>query len=241
MIPTNCSTARRQPAPWFCWSWAVDCPCARLEIFDFFFYIGSIIRRLNSTVVLVSGSELTGVQCEQEGGWAHSPGDFRCWALKLEEVGLPLRTVCGLLVRKSDIQLQSVRLKLWVLKFPFVRNADFWVWFPTRHEYWGFRIGGRVGVSIWQVGNDTQKPTLLTNITLKTETHQANCWPSEASGATRMSSAQNLFGVFSCVGSFRSCADVQHVLAARQSGVFSATFLPDGSDERQRSGRKVNS
>ena len=167
MIPTNCSTARRQPAPWFCWSWAVDCPCARLEIFDFFFYIGSIIRRLNSTVLLVSGSELTGVQCEQEGGWAHSPGDFRCWALKLEEVELPLRTVCGLLVRKSDIQLQSVRLKLWVLKFPFVRNADLWVWFPTRHEYWGFRIGGRVGVSIWQVGNDTQKPTLLTNITLK--------------------------------------------------------------------------
>ena len=43
---------------------------------------------------------------------------------------------------------------------------------------------------------------------LKAGTHRSNCWTSEAFGETRTRSGTNLFGVFSCAGSFRSRIDV---------------------------------
>ena len=42
---------------------------------------------------------------------------------------------------------------------------------------------------------------------LKAGTHRPNRWPSEAFGETRTSSRTNLFGVFSCAGSFWSRVD----------------------------------
>ena len=50
--------------------------------------------------------------------------------------------------------------------------------------------------------------------TLKAGTHWPNCWTSEAFGETRMRSGTNMFGVFSCAGSFRGwrtlSAPIQH-------------------------------
>ena len=43
---------------------------------------------------------------------------------------------------------------------------------------------------------------------LKARTHWPNHWTSEVFGEARTRSGIYLFGVFSCVGSFRSCADV---------------------------------
>ena len=45
-------------------------------------------------------------------------------------------------------------------------------------------------------------------IVLKAGTHWPNRWTSEAFGETRTRSGTNMFGVFSCIGSFRSHADV---------------------------------
>ena len=43
---------------------------------------------------------------------------------------------------------------------------------------------------------------------LKAGTHRPNRWMSEVFGETQTRSGTNMFGVFSCVGSFRSCVDV---------------------------------
>ena len=45
-------------------------------------------------------------------------------------------------------------------------------------------------------------------VRLKAGTHQPNRWMSEAFGETRTRLGTNMFGVFSCVGSFRSRVDV---------------------------------
>ena len=42
---------------------------------------------------------------------------------------------------------------------------------------------------------------------LKPETYRANRWPSEVFGETRTSLGTNLFGLFSCIGSFWDCVD----------------------------------
>ena len=45
-------------------------------------------------------------------------------------------------------------------------------------------------------------------VPVKAGTHLPNRWTSEAFGETRTRSGTNMFGVFSCVGSFRSRSDV---------------------------------
>ena len=57
----------------------------------------------------------------------------------------------------------------------------------------------------------TEATYIYEYIYIKPETHRANRWPSEASGETRTSSGTNLFGVFSCVGSFWKRVE-QHLL-----------------------------
>ena len=46
------------------------------------------------------------------------------------------------------------------------------------------------------------KQHLASALVVKSETHRANRWPSEMFVETQTSSGTNLFGVFSCVGSF---------------------------------------
>ena len=52
------------------------------------------------------------------------------------------------------------------------------------------------------------------SLCVKAGTHWPNRWTSEAFGETRMRSGTNMFGVFSCTGSFRSwqtlSAPIQH-------------------------------
>ena len=48
----------------------------------------------------------------------------------------------------------------------------------------------------------------LVHVCLKAGTHRPNQWTSEAFRETWTRSGTNMFGVFSCIGSFRSCADV---------------------------------
>ena len=42
---------------------------------------------------------------------------------------------------------------------------------------------------------------------IKSETHRANRWPSEAFGETQTSSGTILYGVFGCIGSFWNRVD----------------------------------
>ena len=51
------------------------------------------------------------------------------------------------------------------------------------------------------------KTTLPKCLDLKAGTHWPKCWTSETFGETRTNSRTNLFGVFSCVGSFWNRAD----------------------------------
>ena len=57
---------------------------------------------------------------------------------------------------------------------------------------------------------------------LKAETHWPNRWTSEAFGETQTRSETNLFGVFSCVGSFGTAptlsAPIQHAKSERVGG-----------------------
>ena len=54
----------------------------------------------------------------------------------------------------------------------------------------------------------TNYPCIYMELSFKAETHQPNYWTAEALGETQTRSGTNMFGVFSCVGSFRSRADV---------------------------------
>ena len=61
-------------------------------------------------------------------------------------------------------------------------------------------------------------------LSIKPEMHWANWWLSEAFRETWMSSRTNLFGVFSCVGSFWNCAD--SVCSSSTCKVWEGWLLP---------------
>ena len=54
----------------------------------------------------------------------------------------------------------------------------------------------------------TLKGTFLVHLSIKAGTHPPNRWTSEVFGETRMRLGKNMFGVFSCLGSFWSRVDV---------------------------------
>ena len=72
-------------------------------------------------------------------------------------------------------------------------NARFMIIEPADHRRWGGSY------------SETKKQSL--SCILKAGTHRPNRWTSEAFGETRMRSETNMFGVFSCVWSFRSRLD----------------------------------
>ena len=67
----------------------------------------------------------------------------------------------------------------------------------------------KYGVTLRSVTfEDSGSKKCLKMLTVKAGTNRPNRWACEAFGETRMTSGTNMFGVFSCVGRFRSRADI---------------------------------